>query len=188
MSDYNYDDLKQDDRAANSKDNILAQLAGLAMDQKQAELAVARAEEALGEAKAELARIAERAIPELMDAAEMTEYTTKDGIKIKVNETVRGSIPKDKADGAFAWLETNGHADLVKREFVIRFARAEEGWAKKFAADLKKRKKQLAYDVKRSVHANTLSAFVKGQLEAGVDFPMDLFGVFRQRVSKIEVK
>jgi hypothetical protein len=190
MSDYDYDDLKQEDAATNPKDNILAQLAGLAMDQKRAEAAVAAAEEALVEAKEELRRISERSIPELMDAAEMAEYTTKDGIKIKVQEQIRGSIPKEptKNEAAFKWLEDNGHGDLPKREFIIRFAKSEEAWAKKFAADLKKRKKPLAYEVKRSVHANTLAAFVKGQLEAGVDFPLETFGVFRQRVSKIEVK
>lgn len=183
---HNYDDVKVDARGPG--DNILASLSGLAMDQKRAEVVVARAEEALALAKAELARISEREIPDLMDKAEMTEYTTKDGIKIKISEKVRGSIPKATEAQAFAWLTENKHDDLIKREFKIGFGKNEEAWAKKFLADLQKRKRPLAFELKRTVHASTLASFVKGQLESGVDFPMDIFGVFRQRASTIEVK
>lgn len=186
MSDYNYDDLKQEDRGAG--DNILAQLSGLAMDQKRAEAAVAQAEEALATAKAELKRISEQEIPDLMDKAEMTDYTTKDGIKIKIKEKVHGSIPKDKEAQAFDWLKENKHDDLIKREFKIQFGKNDEAWANKFLADLNKRKRPLAFELKRTVHPSTLSSFVAGQLEQGVDFPMDTFGVFRKRSSVIEVK
>lgn len=183
---HNYDDHKVDARGPG--DNILKALADLAMDQKRAELTVAKAEEALNLAKAELKRIAETDIPKLMDEAEMTEYTTKDGVKIKISEKIRGSIPKANEVKAFEWLKENKHDDLIKREFKIQFNKDEEAWAAKFVRDLNARKKKLAYEVKRAVHPSTLASFVKGQLEAGVDFPLDIFGVFRQRVSEVEVK
>ena len=184
--DYDYSELKRE--TTGSKDNILAQLAGAAMDQMNAERAVAEAEEKLALAKAELKRISEHVIPELMDAAEMQEYTTKDGQKIKVQETIRDSLPKENPEPAFRWLVEHKHDDLIKREFTIRFGKQDEAWAKKFEADLKKRKKPVAVEVKRTIHPSTLASFVKGQLEAGVDFPLDTFGVFRQRVSKVEQK
>jgi hypothetical protein len=100
---YDYDEHKAEARGAG--DNILKQLSSLALDQKRAELEVAQAEEQLALAKARAqAHIAEHVIPELMDAAEMAEYTTKDGIKIKINEKVRGSIPKATEAQAFQWL------------------------------------------------------------------------------------
>jgi hypothetical protein len=182
---YNYDDIK---REIGPGDNVLAQLSGLALDQKRLEAEVAKAEEALAEAQAKLKQVAERDIPQLMDAAEMTSYTTKDGITIKIKETIRGSIPEATKEQAFEWLREHDHDNLIKREFNIQFNKAEEAWAKKFEADLRKRKKPLAVTVKRSIHASTLGAFVKVQLEEGVDFPMDIFGVFRQRSSKVEVK
>lgn len=183
---YDYDEHKVEARGIG--DNILSRLSALALEQKRAEVAVAKAEEALAFAKAELARIAEQEIPELMDAAETSEHTTKDGIKIKIVEKVRGSIPKATEAQAFQWLTDHKHDDLIKRVFKIQFGKNEEAWAKKFLADLQKRKRPLAFEVKRSVHASTLASFVKGQLESGVDFPMDIFGVFRQRASTIEVK
>jgi hypothetical protein len=183
---YDYSDIKRE--TVGSKDNILAQLTAAAMDQLTAEKEVAVCEEALAVAKAALKRISEFTIPELMDAAETQEHTTKDGLKIKISETIRGSIPKENPDPAFKWLADNKHDDLIKREFNIRFGKGDEAWAKKFEADLKKRKKPVAVEVKRTVHASTLASFVKSQLEAGVDFPLDTFGVFRQRVSKVEQK
>lgn len=183
---YDYSELKRE--SVGNKDNILAQLTAAAMDQLAAEKAVAQAEEALALAKATLKRVSEFTIPELMDAAETSEHTTKDGLKIKISETIRGSIPKENPEPAFKWLADNKHDDLIKREFNIRFGKGDEAWAKKFEADLKKRKKPVAVEVKRTVHPSTLASFVKGQLEAGVDFPLDTFGVFRQRVSKVEQK
>lgn len=183
---YDYSDIKRE--TAGNKDNILAQLTASAMDQLAAEKQVAACEEALAVAKAELKRISEFTIPELMDAAETQEHTTKDGLRIKITETIRGSIPKENPDAAFKWLGENKHDDLIKREFKIRFGKGDEAWAKKFERDLKARKKPVAVEVSRTVHPSTLASFVKGQLEAGVDFPLDTFGVYRQRVSKVEQK
>lgn len=186
MSDYDYDDLKQEVRGAG--DNILAQLAGLALEQKRAEAEVAKAEEALAVAKTELKRLCEQEIPDLMDKAETSDHTTKDGIRIKIKEKVHGSIPKANEEKAFTWLKEHNHDALIKREFKIQFGKDEEAWAQKFLKDLQKRKRPLAFELKRAVHPSTLSSFVTSQLESGVDFPMDIFGVFRKRSSEIEVK
>lgn len=169
-------------------DNVLAQLSAMAMEQKQAEAEVARLEEELKKAQAKLKDLSEHKIPELMDAAEVKEFTTKDGIKIKIVEKIRGSIPEANAPKAFAWLEEHGHDNLIKREFKIEFGKNEEAWARKFEADLKKRKRPLKVRLKRAVHPSTLASFINEQLENGVDFPMDTFGVYRQRFSKIEFK
>lgn len=169
-------------------DNLLARLSGLALDQKRAEAEVARLEEELKTAQARLRDIAEHQLPALMDEAEMSEFTTKDGIKISVKEVIRGSIPASNASKAFAWLEEHGHDNLIKREFKIEFGKDEEAWAKKFARDLAKRKRPLKVQLKRTVNPRTLQAFVREQLEEGVDIPLNLFGVFRQRFSKIDFK
>lgn len=181
---YDYSEIKQE---LNPKDNILASLSALALEQKRAEEAVAKATEALTKAQEELKEIAEKRIPELMDAAEMTKYTTRDGLSIAIKEKVHGSIPKATEDKAFAWLAEHGHDDLIKREFKIQFNKNEEAWAAKFKRDMDQRKKKLAYEIKRAVHPSTLSSFVSGQLEQGVEFPMDIFGVFRKRTAKIDI-
>lgn len=169
-------------------DNLLAQIATTALEQKEAEAEVERCEDALKAAQNRLRLIAEKTLPELMDAARQTQLTTADGIVVKVQEKIRGSLPKGREAPAFAWLEEHGHEDLVKREFKIQFGKDEEAWAKKFEADLRKRKKPVNVSRTDTIHPSTLASFVTEQLEAGVDIPLDAFGVYRQRSTKITIK
>lgn len=167
-------------------ENILQKLAQAAREQRAAEKAVAEKELELENAKKELKRISEVVIPSLMDEAHMEEFTTSDGIKIKVDENVRASIPAAKAAEAFAWLRLHKHDGMIKHNFVVPFSKHETERAAAFSkllADLDQ-----PFEEKRSVHPSTLSSWVREMLEKGEQIPMETFGVFRQRVSKIEVK
>ena len=169
-------------------DNVLAMLSGLANAQQEKELEIAQLEEALTKAKAELRDISEHRLPELMEEVGMESFTTKDGLKITVRDVIRAGIPAKNPQPAFNWLEENGHGRLVKREFKIDFGKDEEAWANKFQSDLQKRKKPLRCNIKKSVHPQTLQAFIRERLEAGEDIPLDIFGAIRQKFTKVEVK
>lgn len=166
--------------------NIMAVISGLAREQANAELEVAQAEQALKEAKERLRAIAEVRLPEVLKEAQVTECITIDGIKVKLKATIRGSITKEKQADAFKWLEENGHGDLIKNIFEIKFNRDEQAWAAKFQRDLAQRKKPVRAEIKRSVHPQTLAAFVAEELRAGKDIPMATLGVFEQKLSSIE--
>ena len=126
-------------------------------------------------------------VPDLMDKLGIAEHKTVDGKELKMSEVLRGSIPEANLPKALDWLDSNGHEKLIKRTITIDFGKGDEAWAKKFERDCAKRKKPLNLKRKRGVHPQTLQAFVRGQLEEGVDFPMDLFGVFRQRFAKVKL-
>lgn len=164
----------------------LAELSKLADQQADADREVKRLEADLAKAKDKLRSISEQELPTLMDALGMEKFKTTSGLEIDIREVIRASIPKARADEAYKWLDENGHASIIKRMFAVSFGRDEEKWARKFAADLRRRKRDLAVDDIKKVESATLRAFVKGQLEAGVDIPMELFGVFRQRIAKIK--
>lgn len=165
----------------------LSQLARLADQQREWEVKIAKIEEELDEAKKKLASISEGVLPGLMDELELEEFKTKSGLVIKVGEHVRASISKERAEEAFQWLDDNGFSKLIKRTFTILFGKDEEKWANKFEGDLKKRKRQLAVKRKKEVHNQTLVAFVKERLTEGQEIPLELFGVFRQRYTKVEI-
>lgn len=166
--------------------NILAVISGLAREQAAAELEVAKAEDALKAANEALRAIREVRLPSLLQEAKVTECTTTDGVKVKLKETIRGSITKAKQEGAFKWLLENGHGALIKRVFEIKFNKDEEAWADKFQRDLAQRKKPVRAEIKRSVHPQTLAAFVAEELGKGKDIPMETLGVFQQKISDIE--
>lgn len=172
-------------------ENILVTIAAVARDQAEAEAEVARLEEELDQAKQRLRLISEETLPELMDNAEQTELRTKDGIQIKVGETVRASIPKTdpaRASRCFKFIEDEGDERLIKRKFTIEFGREEEGWANKFERDLKQRKRPLNVKREKTVHPQTLAAYLKEKLELGVPLPDNSFSLQRQKVAKIKVE
>ena len=162
----------------------LSQLSLLAEQQAAAAAKVADLEAQLNAAREELKDIAERQVPELMDQIGVAEFRTASGLKIKIDETIRASIPKAKAPLAFAWLKANGHGGLIKRVVAVQFGKGEDEKAEELHKQL-----ESAYPVEDSaaVHPSTLAAFVREKLRDGEELPLDLFGVHRQRVAKIEV-
>ncbi len=157
----------------------LKTLAQLAEKQAQAEAAVESAEAALKARKRELASLSETQIPELMDKLGLTEFKTTTGFKLVVDEKIRASITKKNKAAAFSWLRKNGHGKLIKTKVTLLPS-------EKDLAALRKGLKKLDEDYSEdpSVHASTLSAFARTELEEGRELPESL-GVFRQRVSKI---
>lgn len=170
----------------NPGDNILAQISATALQQKRLEAELARMEEDVQKKKDELRNISERVLPELMDAAGQTEVTTKDGIKVKVEDRFQASIPVARAHEAFAWLKEHGHDSLIKNEFKVEFGRDQDKLSEEFKQYLEGEWEEVDFKNKKSVHASTLKAFVKEQVEEGVNIPFDLFGVLRQRFTKLK--
>ncbi len=187
MEDHDYSKYQTSDIVG---DNLMARLEGLAQEQLDAEKLVETMELRLKEAKAVLKFVSEKKLPELVDEAQLGEskIVTPNGIEIKVGEVIRGNIKKENEEEAFAWLEENGDGALIKRTFIIEFNKSEEAWAAKFQRDCAQRKRKLTLKRTKGVHTGTLKSFVGKALNDGVKIPMDLLGVFRQRVAKVKVK
>ena len=152
------------------------------------ERAVEAAEGELKKAQERVRRLREHDIPDLMRSCGVKKLTTTSGLDVAMREAVRATWPKDGPQKleAMEWLEANGHGGLVKREFVIKFSREDEAWAKKFEADLRKRKRELNVERKESVHPQTLCAFLREQLAEGAQVPMQTFRAFVQTFAHIK--
>lgn len=176
---------KQDYGMFDDRDSgaAMAQLAELAERQLDAERAVEQAEEDLAKRKKELAEIAEKELPELMQELKVEEFKLESGQRIQIKEVIRAGIAKKNQGLAFRWLRDSGNGKMIKRVIAVPFAAGADDEAEKFAKQLKEA--GLEPDDKSAVHNQTLVAFVRRRLEAGEELPMDLFGVFRQRVAKI---
>jgi hypothetical protein len=165
--------------------NVLAALNQKAEELIKLEDDILEKEEELKQLQDRHRQITQFELPELMDAAEQSDIGTKAGHRVQMSETIRASLKKHPEE-ALNYLEENDAGDLIKRTFTIQFDRDDEAWAKKFASDLARRKKPLNSKVERTVHANTLTSWVKSKLEAGEDIPQETFGVFRQRFAKVK--
>jgi hypothetical protein len=163
--------------------NALAVLASLAQEQADAEAKIARLEAELAAAREEHKRIAEGSLPAAMEEIGMEHFRTKSGFSISIESKVRASISKTREDEAYSWLKENGAARLIKSKVSIEFGKGQEQEAAHLVANLGQM--GLPVEEKISVHANSLTAWVKEQLALGKELPMDLLGVFRQKVAKI---
>lgn len=161
----------------------LSTLSQLARDLNEAQLEAARIEEQLKAANAKVTDLAEKQIPDLMDQIGMRTFTTSDGFKVDVRETIRASVPAAKKEAAMQWLDDNGHSGLIKRSILVAFDRQQEKEARKLEAQLSKKFENVKTDLK--VEPSTLRAFIGEQLEKGEAIPLDLFGAWRQRIAKI---
>lgn len=158
------------------QDRSLAELMEMAKDQQRLEAKVAKAALALKEANEELARVQTDLLPTAMEEIGMSEFKLEDGSKITLKPDVACSITQEKAPAAFTWLTDNGHGGLIKSSVNTEFDIGDTKTRAKVLAALKKLK--LQPELKMSVHASTLKAFVKECLKTGIDIPFETFSVF----------
>jgi len=177
-------DYGEDSRSPIIGGNMQKALTDAADKHEALEAEIAELELLLETSKTALKELSTNTIPQIMDGM-MGEFRLDDGRVLEIGEKVRASIAGEKAGPAVEWLDDNGHSDIVKRQFIIQFNRNDEAWAKKFEADLRKRKKPLNVVRKHTVHPQTLEAFVREQLGEGVALPIDTFGIYRQKTSKV---
>lgn len=184
MSDIpDYSGYKEDAPAIGG--NLMGALVDLSDQLEAADAEVERLEALLDEAKKNRQRLSEHEIPKLLDGME-GKISLPDGRTISITEKVRASVSSDRKPTAMKWLDDNGHGAIIKRRFIIEFGRDQEEWARTFKRQLSESSTPLNMKEERNVHWQTLDAFVREQLESGGDLPLDVFGVYRQRFTKIK--
>lgn len=164
--------------------NLRAVLTSHADEVDKLAIEIEALEELLTEAKSKLRELTQFTIPQLLDGLEGS-ITLDDGRKVEVKETVRASIKNENKPAAMQWLRENGHDSIIKNQIIVSLGKGREEEARKimdFAAQFE------GTNVKndKSVHAQTLGAWVREQLKAGVPIPHEVFGVFKQSTTKIK--
>lgn len=146
-------------------------------------LSVPELEALLKSAKEDLAKIREYDLPNALDAVGLSEFKLLDGTLVSVKEDVFASISEENRDAAFKWLEDTDNDGIIKNEFKLPFGKGQDDEAKALQKILDEF--GYSYSNSRSVHYQTLKAFVKQRLEAGEPIPLDTFSVYVKKISKI---
>jgi len=162
----------------------LKQLSQLANELLGAQESILALEAQLAEVQRRAVHLSEHAIPELMQEFGFTDFTTDEGMSIKVANAIHAHIAEARKDAAFNWLDANGHGGMIKRRVVVGFGKESEDKARELAEALGD--DGYAVKTEREVHASTLKAWVRQQLEDGEDIPLDVFGVQVQRITKVK--
>lgn len=172
-----------EDPAPEEQPATLERLSQLAERSKELEELISAANVALAELQGENNRILMSEIPGVMLTLGMESYTLTDGSKIAVKEDVKASITVEHKPAAHAWLKENDFGGILKTKVLLEFGKGEEANVERVSKALQ----EIGFppSIDEGVHAQTLKAFVKEQLEAGTNIPMDLFGVYEFRQAKI---
>ena len=165
-------------------DDNLATLSAYAIEQAGIEDSIAQLEEQLKARKGELQKLKTEIIPDFMDEVGMESFTLSSGATIKVEPFYQCSIPKDRKDEAFKWLTDNGYEDLIKVGVTFSFGKSQYDEAVELCRVLD----ELGYSTVPvlSVHPMTLKGWVRMMAEEAEEFPLDLFGAFIGRTTKIK--
>lgn len=116
-----------------------------------------------------------------------TEKFERNGWEASLGLYVSGGIPKkdpEKREAAFNYLEKLGADGLIKTVVVLNFSKGELKKAQKLCAQLRKQK--FDPELGRSVHQNTLHAFVREALNEGKAFNPALLGVRTGSIVKLK--
>ena len=106
----------------------------------------------------------------------MSSFSLDDGSTVDVKPTYGASILVANRPLAYEWLRENGYDDIIKNVVSCEFGRGEDELAASFTALAAQQ--GYAPEQKTEIHSQTLRAFVKERVEAGDEFPMDLFGAW----------
>lgn len=140
------------------------------------EAQVADLDRQLKDAKKELLKLTDEDLPASMAEMGLASFTLDDGSQIDVKPTYGASILVDNRPKAYEWLRDHGYDDIIKNNVSVSFGRGEDDLANAFKAVAEKEGYLPQQDT--SIHAGTLKAFVRERIEAGDEFPMELFGAY----------
>jgi len=114
----------------------------------------------------EAKNISERLVPDLMASIGLTEMRLTDGRKITIKEDTFVNVTKENLRAAGEWLKERNMGGIVKEKVIV---------SPEYTQRLVEAVVPFTTDV--SIHPSSLRALVKEQLEAGTQFPPELFGV-----------
>jgi hypothetical protein len=104
--------------------------------------------------------------------------------EIELKAYYHANIPEEGAAKAFAWLKKHGHGDMIKATYTVSFGMGQEKKQKQFEVLLKKGGYEFEY--KFGVPWNTLTAFVKEQIEHyKKEPPLKMLGATVGRVASL---
>ena len=174
--------MEQDfeDNLASSVDKLdqggLKTVAELAKEIQNEEEYISCLEDDLKKAKKKLLTMTDEDLPALLQEVGINKFELDDGSTVEVKQTYGASILVDNRPQAYEWLRENGYDDIIKNNVICTFGRGEDDKASAFQAFAAK--EGYAANQKTEIHPQTLRAFVKERVEAGEEFPMELFGAW----------
>ena len=169
-------------------ENKRKEISGFVREFVQFNDAITSKEEELAVLKEAARKLSEEIIPGILLGCGIETIKLDNGMKVSVSKFYSAKIPDERKDEAFKFLEDSGNDSIIKSEVDMTFGKGEEERELEKKAVALLTESGIPFEQKRGIHPQTLKAFVKEQIESGVEnFPMDLFGVYIGNKTKVKV-
>ena len=162
----------------------LAAISALARSQRDQEQRVAELEKELDEAHKRLRKTSEVDLPSVMDEVGLESFTLTDGTRITVKETLYASISAAKKPAAAQWLLDNELGSLVKDTVSVPFEKGDHERAVALQDFL--RCEGYEPGVAETINTASVKAAINELMEQGREVPLDLFGAYFVKRSRLE--
>lgn len=162
----------------------LQQLADLSRALVEANKAEDDADKLWKLAKERRRAIEEEDIPAVMTELGVAKLKLITGEEITIKNDVSASITVERKNEAHGWLIEHGFGGLIITEVVVPFPRDQIEKAAELADELAENGFEPEFST--GVNAQTLKAFLREQLAAGKDIPMELFGARPTKIAKVK--
>lgn len=168
-------------------DSELKTIAALAKEQVGIASLIVVAQATLKELTEKHNKISESDLPQAMEAAGMEAFTLKSGEKIKVNEKLYASLPKNPSKHAEAlrWMTGNGLESLIKNDVTVLFDKGDHertaklmGWLNEHA---------YASSKKQSVNTGSMKSAIKEKLANGDAVPLETLGAYFRKFAEVSL-
>lgn len=191
---FDLEEVASEDALQPPSEDLLQRISAKGQLARAIDLEISDLESRLEKKKSELRDIKERDLVALLDEAGISMFDlpavgNNPPYELRLKPYYHAVIPKDDPDSAFGWLETHEHGDLIKYTFTIRYGRGEEEDVAKFRVLLNQCEFVVDYEEKREVPWNTLTAFIKEQIETyGEVLPLKTLGATVGRIVDVKEK
>lgn len=164
----------------------LEDLSNLCLLQKQTEKDIEEAEEKLKTLKQELQTVSREGIPSILNELGLSELKLSTGEKVIVEQKIKSSIANKNYLGAYrGMIALEGGDDLAeeKVESLFKTQTILENSDEKTLQTLLEA--NISYELKRTIHPQTLNKYCRGLLESGKTIPEEIT-VFQYQETKIK--
>lgn len=149
-----------------------------------AEEAAEKLEAELKIKKEDIRRLSQESIPAAMQALGYKEVTVKNGTEISLKKEVYCSFAENKRPAALEWLEKNNYSGIIKSHTEVYFEKGED--EKRALMERVLKELEVDYKNSRTVHPQTLKAFLKERIAAGTNIDLQVFGAVEVIEAKIK--
>ena len=163
--------------------DMLKKISDLAKRQIEIEEYIAKCEANIKTAKENLKYVSETLLPNALTEVGMAAFSLDNGMSVEVKKELYCTVPKERFGECESWLREHGHESIIKHQIALQFGKGEDDRALE-AAQILVEGGFTPQDTK-TIHPQTLKAFIREQLGQGVDIPLATFGAYEATKTKI---